>query len=302
MMLAPDTQKDIDRISEDILRQSGSWGVYPTPVDQIVDYSDFYVNRAVNLSVVDQSFLSKLKSGFAERLVGAMGFVRGILDRKERVIYLDTSVRDSRQNFVKLHEVGHGVLPWQQEILSHLDDDEKLDGLTDEEFEAEANYFASSTLFQGERFTHEAAKLNLELNTALHLAKTFGGSNHAALRRYVETSQKRCALLVLNNKTSKGGVVACSLRNFIRSSKFEASFGQIIFPETFGYTWSFARDYCFGKRYRNDGEIELITSSGKVGFTYHFFNNTFNGFVLLFPKGEQGKPSRTKIIYTGAEF
>ena len=63
-----------------------------------------------------------------------------------------------KKNFVQLHEIGHGVLSWQNEIMLALDNDETLCEEYGEQFEAEANYFASITLFQHERFFEECQK------------------------------------------------------------------------------------------------------------------------------------------------
>ena len=37
------------------------------------------------------------------------------------------------------------------------------------------------------------------------------------------------------------------------------------------------------------------TLNGNVEFIYHYFDNTYNAFVLIFPKGES-KPTKNKII------
>jgi len=48
-------------------------------------------------------------------------------------------------------------------------------------------------------------------------------------------------------------------------------------------------------KFKKDGFISLPTKDGSVDFTYHFFNNSYNAFVFLFPVGEK-KSTRTKII------
>src|SRR5207249_4557685 len=123
----------------------------------------------------------------------------------------------------------------------HLDNDMTLDPEVREQFEAEANYFAWITLFQQDRFQREMSKLEWGIKAPIHLAKQFGGSLHAALRKYVEYSNNRCALIVLE-KASKGMAFQCNKRNFFESKKFLHSFGALDLPETFGFNWPFVTD------------------------------------------------------------
>jgi hypothetical protein len=219
-----------------------------------------------------------------------------MLDRTERTIYVDLSQKTERKNFVKLHEVGHSVLPWQSDIHDVIDDDdESLNSEYHEEFEAEANYFASITLFQHDRFNDELSKLPLGLPSAKQLAIQFGASIHASLRRYVECSKKRCALLVLENIADKGKKPICNIRDTFYSNKFDKTFGEFIIPTQLGFTWSFVQDYYFKKRYKLDGNISMPTLNGEAYFNYHYFFNGYNAFVFLFPINEH-QSSRTNLI------
>ncbi len=288
--------KDIEKVSYDLLKGSKTFDVFPTPVDKIVSYSELVVKSDIDISKVHSGYFSKA----TDILKRALSKVRGMLDRSEKTIYLDLEQRIERQNFVKLHEVGHGVLPWQKQIHTLLDDDdESLSPDTNEEFEAEANFFASVTLFQHDRFYHELEKVGLGLDSAIHLSKHFGASVHATLRRYVEQSRNRCALIVLQDITSKGQVAKCTVRDLFSSPRFEKEFGEILVPNELGFTWNFVQDYYFRKRFKKDGKISLPTSNGNVECDYHFFNNSFNAFVLLMPQGEK-KSTRTKIIITNS--
>jgi hypothetical protein len=294
-MLDSISRKDIEKISIDILKQSKALDVFPTPVDRIIHFSDLIVEGAVDLSQVDESFLSKVSSKF----LSVWKEVRGFLDRSEKTIYLDLTQLATRQNFVKLHEVGHQVLPWQRQIMQYMDNDSTLSSITKEQFEAEANYFSSLTLFQHDRFDSEMGKLELSLKAGMALGKKFGGSTHASLRRMVERSRKRCALLVLERyQNISGNKSQCGKRDFFQSKKFTEHFGELNMPAEFGFEWSFAQDYIFKRKFKEDGAITLETQNGEVDFKYHFFDNTYNAFVFLFPEGELQK-SRSKIIIQG---
>lgn len=294
-MIEQHTAKDIETHSLEILRGSKALDVFPTPVDKIIAYSELIVNNKIDISVVEPSYLAKA----SDALHKGLSKIRGLFDRKERIIYLDLSQKKPRRNFVKLHEVGHGVLPWQKNIHDLLeDDDDSLSNHVTEQFEAEANYFASVTLFQHDRFITELNKLSLEFESVVQLSKHFGASIHATSRRYVECSKKRCALLVLENITDFGSVAKCTKRDFFCSEKFLQTFGCLQLPDEFGYTWEFAKLYYFNRKGIQKGIISLDTENGTADFNFHFFNNYYNGLVFLFPVGEK-KNSRTKIILTG---
>lgn len=287
------SRKDIEKISLEILKSSKAIDIFPTPIDQIVNYSNLIIAKNIDVSKIEHGFLSRI----SDTLQSGLQKIRGILDREEKIIYLDLSQSKQRQGFVKLHEVGHDILPWQKEIMECLDDDNTLSALTKKEFEVEANYFASITLFQQDRFNKELERLPLSMDAPMHLAKHFGASNHAAFRRYVECSKKRCALLVLENISARGKMPSCNVRDYFQSSKFTKDFGEIIWQTNLGYTWDFVQDYYHGRKVKKDGVIEMnLPNNEKAIFSYHFFNSTYNAFVLFFPLGEVQK-SKVTFVY-----
>ena len=287
------TKKEIEKISYDILKSSKSWGKLPTPVETIVNYSDLIVNKTVDVSKIHHGYMSKV----SDSLLSALSKVRGIFDRSEKTIYLDLSQNDKKKNFVQLHEVGHGVLPWQNKTTEFVDDDQTLSLDYREQFEAEANLFASATLFQLDRFEDEMEKLQFGLKSSMALAKLFGGSNHAAIRRFVEYSPVRCALLVLKDVSSKGEIATCTVRDYFESPKFTKSFGQISWGKQLGFTWPFVQDYYFKKKMKFEQNLVLNTNQGNVEFQYDFLDTSYNAFVLVYPKGEKSG-GKTKVIIT----
>jgi len=150
---------------------------------------------------------------------------------------------------------------------------------------------------QHDRFIEEISKLPLSLSSSMKLSEKFGSSVHAALRNYVAKSKNKCALLVLTPiKESLGNGAVCETRNLFYSDSFLAEIGELNLPKEFGFKWSFIQDFRFKKKFKENGEITLKTlNNEEVNLTYHYFNNTYNVFVFLFPKGEKNK-TRTKII------
>lgn len=277
---------EIERITRNILLASKAWGQFPTPVDTIAQFAQLQIEMGVDLASVEPDFFTK-NFQFAKR---ALSKVVGLVDFRQKKIYLDHTQLPSRKNFVKLHEVGHEALSWQSEMKGFMDDDHTLDPLVDDLFEREASYFASASLFQLERFEDELAKLPLSIKSAQVLGQKFGGSCHAAIRRYVERSPKRCALLVLN-KPETNGKYAVGIRDYFQSPAFTADFGEIVWlTEKCGLEWVFVQEIKRGRRLHEDGQVALVTGSGEtVTFNYHFFNSTHNTFILFLPAGEKIK-------------
>lgn len=286
------SKKDIENISFDILKSSKSLDVFPTPIDKILQYSELIVAEGIDLKSLEKKYKTFF---FSEIFKTGVSKIRGFLDRSEKLIYLDLEQNINRQSFVKLHETGHHVLPWQKATLEFIDDDDTLNLDVIEQFEAEANYFASLTLFQNDRFLNEVKKYELGLPAVMQISKHFGASGHATFRRYVECSPKRCALLVLENLSPKGQVVKADKRNEFYSDAFLKEFGHINWPNSFGYKWEFMQDHCFKRKFKTNGTICLPLKNENRDFSYHFFDNSYNAFVMIFPKGEN-KATRNRII------
>lgn len=301
-MLDEHSKSDIDKISHDILKQSKALDVFPTPVDVIREYTELKLDTHFDLSKVDKTFFERVLDGSKEGLKilqSGLSKVKGFFDRTEHTIYVDVNQNGGRKNFVQLHEIGHSVLPWQSEVMLASDNDDTLLETFEDQFEAEANYFASVTLFQNDRFVSELSKLPLDISSAMSLAKTFGSSVHSALRNYVLKSRNKCALLVLTPiEFAIGNGAICEKRDLFYSASFMQEFGELDLPDEFGFKWNFIQDYKFKKKVNKYGKIELVTKYGElIDSNYHFFNNTYNVFVFIFPKGEKNK-SKTKIILT----
>ncbi len=301
-MIDDSSKKDIEKISYEVLKQSKALGVFPTPVEKILNYTELAIDSGIDLSKVDKSFIDRLKDGSSSKikvLQSGLSKIAGIFDRREKKIYVDFSLTNGKKNFVKLHEIGHGILPWQNAILLASDNNQTLMDLYENQFEAEANMFASITLFQQDIFVSEINGLPLNISSAMAMAKKFGSSVHSALMNYVLKSRNKCALLVLTPiKESGFNDAICEKRNLFYSDSFLTEVGELELPEKFGFTWDFIRDYKFHKRYNDKGRITFKTVNNEdLISNYHYFYNGYNVFVFIFPKSEVNK-SRTKVILT----
>lgn len=297
------TRREIEKVSYNILKESKSLNVFPTPVDNILHYSNFALDNNIDLENIDHSFFDSFKEKMVDpskkALLHALSKVKGFFYREEKIIYIDTNLDKNlgKKNFVKLHEIGHGVLSWQDEIILALDNDETLNEEYQAQFEAEANYFASITLFQHDRFIEESDKLGLGLGAVMALRKKFGSSVHSAFRNYVLRSKNRCCLLVLNHPVNSNGYTnILTTRNLFYSPSFHSEFGNLKLPTEFGFKWKFVQDFKFKRNFHENGNIYLVTEHGeefKAG--YHYFNSTYNSFVFFFPKGEKNN-AKIKVV------
>jgi Zn-dependent peptidase ImmA (M78 family) len=283
------SKKDIDNLIFEILKSSKSLDVFPTPIDKIVEYCELNLSDRNGFHHIPENYIPKKLDAFNRMLKKILG----AFDREEKVIYIDPLLPTVKQNFIKLHETGHGVIPWQKEI-NYIDNEYTLSPAVKEVFESEANYFASGSLFQLKRFEDEMNKLPLEIGSPMALAKKFGGSNHAAIRRYAEVSKKRCCLLVLEDKNKKDSDAILDLRNSFQSSPFTKEFGELTWPKEFNLDFPFTIDYSRKRQFHRDGTIQLLIHGEFIEFSYHYFNNRYNVFVLIIPVGEKNR-SKTRI-------
>lgn len=88
-----------------------------------------------------------------------------------------------------------------------------------------------------------------------------------------------------------------SIRNYFQSSSFTTEFGVLQWPSgKCGMDFPFVKDIKFGARLHEKGQIALtIPTGGLTAFTYHYFDNSYNVFVLLMPLGEKIR-SRTVVV------
>lgn len=214
------------------LREAGALGVFPTPIDQILDVAKV---QEIKEDVLNPGFLAKMRSKAEGALKSALSKVIGLFDAVAGFIFLDQSLYSSKKRFVTLHEAGHGFMPWQRIAYRIVEDCEKaLEPDAADLFDREANVFAAEVLFQLDTFAGMAADEKFEIWTPIKLAKKFDASLYASIRQYVSKNHRRCAVLVLNMpELVEGDGFRATLRRPIQSESFTAAFGQYQWPTVF---------------------------------------------------------------------
>ena len=233
--LTPNQLARIRREAERALREAGTFGVFPTPLEKIMAVARVAEAEedALNPGLIGRLMAKASQAG--QTIKRAVSKVLGIFHASDGLIFLNQSMKAVKKRFITLHESAHGFLPWQRPMYAVVEDCEKaLDGDTAELFDREANVFASEVLFQLDTFRDMAESKPFEIWTPVRLATKFKASNYAAIRQYVSKSQRICAVLVLNMpELVEGDGFRASLRRPIQSPRFTETFGNYIWRDVY---------------------------------------------------------------------
>jgi len=286
----PDSSTNVTEEVRRLLRAAGVKDELPTPKERILACQRLVETGELDLAEYEAT-LAETARDFFHR---AASKIIGIFDRRTQIIYVDPHTHDSRKLFVTYHEVTHSILGWQHIDLTQ-EDDKTLRPDCEELFEAEANYGAADILFQCERFESEARDYEVSLESTFHLADRYNSSRHAALRRFVERSNRPCALLVLTptQREYSDGQKSYYVVYCIRSDSFIAEFGDeldLIFINP---------SHDIGKVLNNgqDGEAVLSDSRGfQRRCAVQVFYNSYKTFAMVYPR--QTSRSRKIVRFT----
>jgi hypothetical protein len=163
-----------------------------------------------------------------------------------------------------------------------------LDPDTRDDFERQANCFASDVMFQNDAFTKEAADHEFTIWTPIRIGRNYGASIYSALRRYVSTSDLACAVVVLEPK--RNGRVA--LRRVIVSHRYSEAFGAYYLPSDFG-PGDFFFESLPSKKYSKSTSLTLTDLNGEDwGSVAECFDSSKNYFYLI-------RPTRKRAVTVG---
>lgn len=299
----PFASESVSEIKEQVNRlliAAGVGDTLPTPKKDIIECSDL-----VKIGKLD---LSAYKEGMIEKGLGilrsAISKIKGFLDYRERIIYVDPEVHPSRETFITYHEVTHDILPWHDTLFNpHIDTDFSLDSRLVNGLEAEANLGASLIQFQIDRLSKDAKALPLGLGSAIHLSQRYGTSYHSTFRKYVEDNRRACALLIFkplamtdfDNKTS------LELWYPRQSKKFTDQFGDMDWPKFYSnghpiFDIVYEEITNTSLELISKGEMDLSNGADtKKKCCIECFSNTYNHFVLIYPY-QKLRLKKTKVI------
>lgn len=284
--LDPRELRAIEKRAGQLLDRASGWGVFPTPIDDLVAAAKLQIAPS---SMFDASrilaYLRDKTGEAAHRIKSALSKVLGLYDVHERVIHIDDTVRESRQNFLKLHETGHHEIPSHRGAFGLFQDCERtLSPEIADQFEREANNFARFVLFQGDSFSRMAADCTFGIKAPMNLSKKFGASIYASTREYVRTNTRPCLVFVLEPiEILVGGGARAAVRRVETSSLFKEQFGlpretEITLDHQLGPVLP------IGRRMSRPHSIAVLDRNGVTQECLaEAFDTKFNVLILLYP-------------------
>lgn len=230
--LTPQQYAKVRKEADRLLNKAEAFGRFPTPISEIMNAAEV---EEVPEDVLSEGFIANMRRKASDALKRALSKVIGLFDAKGRLVIIDRTLHKVKKTFLRLHETGHGFMPWQRNIYAVVEECEKtLDPEIADQFDREANVFASEVLFQLDGFTQDAEEKEFGILTPVSLSRKYGGSIYASVRRYVSRNRRACTVLVLDPPDLvKGEGLKASLRRVVTSPKFIECFGQIKWPGYF---------------------------------------------------------------------
>lgn len=271
-----DNLNEIRNVAAALLRKADVDERLPTPVDDLV--------AAAGLLETDDYVLSESKIRQAPKelrrlLRNAGRRIRGVLDRRERVLHVNPEVDiPARRQFIRCHEILHDILPWQRDLLVLGDTNKTLAPQVKFRFEQEANQGAAELLFQVNLLKRIARDYPTDIATPVELASMFGASIHATFRRWVEHHRGLVCGIVLGPNPISTSPLAFQRFEVPQSSGWEEQFGSRCFPDQLS-----AHEYPFlGAPTEVDCEWTLNDLAGSTNtLRVQSLMNGYRTFVLL---------------------
>ncbi len=275
----PDSEQNISAKASQLLKKADALGCLPTPIDDLIETAK--ITEISSLDELQDSFLSRLKNAAKETFKSAIQKVRGIADLRDRVIYIPRQDNPLRQVFPKAHDLGHQVLPWHTINPAYLDDDITLSPDIEDQWEKEANFFASEIIFQGDKFKTLARDYSASFNAIFKLADLHGASVQSTVWRYVEDQDETIAIAHYypTNALDDEGERVLKLWKTIPSTKFYKKYKNICLPTCLrtGHQWVAARDTSIVC----DGKETLHCDENRYNFEWQSWWNGYTLFILL---------------------
>lgn len=268
--------------AERALRDAGALGILPTPVNNILEVARV---EEVPEPVLSESFIAKMRTKAGASLKRALSKIRGLFHASAGLIFLDQTLHAVKKRFVRLHEAGHGFLPWQRTMYAVVEDcDKSLDPEAAELFDREANVFASEVLFQLDTFREMALAQPFSIWVPIRLSKKFNASIYSSIRNYVSKSDRCCAVIVTEMpEISPDDGFRATLRRAVQSPTFTERFGRYSWADSYTPDDEIGAMIPVGPR-RSSGirEIILIDRNGDPHeCVAEAFTQTYQVFILI---------------------
>lgn len=286
--LPPNVHERVRKEAEKALREAGALGVFPTPVSDIMAAARLIEAQE---DLAEEGILARLRRKAEGALKSAVSKVIGLFHASSRHVFIDRTLKLVKQTFVRLHETAHGLLPWQREMYAVVEDCEmSLAPDVADQFDREANVFASEVLFQLGGFITEARDFEFGIGVPLKLSKKYGASVYASVREYVRKNPRPCAVLVLNPpELIKGDGFVATLRRVEVSRSFAETCGPVDWQERFTPDDALGAMVPLGTRkMTGKRQLALMDAAGRShDCVAEAFTQGYQVFVLVLVSGER---------------
>ena len=223
-----DNLDEIRDVASTLLRKADIDEQLPTPVSDLVSAVGLIEDADY---ILTDTAISRAPKELRRLLRSAGRKIRGVLDRRERVLHVSPDVEvPAQRQFVRCHEAMHDALPWQRDLLVFGDTKETLSPEIELRFEQEANQGAAELLFQLDLLARIARDYPTDKSTPIILADMFGASIHATARRWVEHHPRAICCIALDPKPIVNGQLTFRRYEVIESKQWRSYFGSNRFP------------------------------------------------------------------------
>lgn len=223
------TKREIDKVCWATLREAGITRP-PVPVEVLLEHlrlhREFY-------DLQNPGFLDRAKHKIrvhGRRLVEIIQKVKllAVLFYDEDRIVVDADLPAIKRDFPSFHEVAHRICRWHKPYF-YGDTAQTLDPDWHEQLESEANYGASTMMFCGPVFTHEALDTSRDWASVAELKERYGKSFVTTLRRYVEHSHDHPMAMLVSTpyRKERPDDQPERWRHFVRSPRFTSEFPAV---------------------------------------------------------------------------
>lgn len=290
-----DNLNEIRDVALSLLRKADVDERLPTPVDDLI--------AAAGLLEDDDYVLSesKIKQAPKElrRLLRSAGRkIRGVLDRRERVLHVNPAIAvPAQRQFIRCHETMHDVIPWQRDLLVLGDTHKTLAPSIELRFEQEANQGAAELLFQVDLLKRIARDYPTHITTPVELAGMFGASIHATFRRWVEHHSGTVCGIALKPEPASTSPLKFRRFEVPVSEDWRHRFGSRCFPQQrlSVFTHPFLADISQSGSGEVDCEWSLADLAGsQTNLRVQSFTNGYRIFVLLWVPRKESLVARRR--------
>ena len=269
--------RDITDLANSLLRRADVYGVLPTPIDQLYEFSQI---DCLTFGAEEQRRWARLREGARDVVRSMFQKLRGFGDLREKVVFVASDAPLARDRFVKGHELGHQIIPWHRIRREYVDDDHTLSPATRALFEREANFFAAEVLFQGELFSHRARDFTPSLDAVFTLAEVHQASRQAALWRFAEVHDYPVAAAIYYPyRTAAGGRDLSRWTRWrqLASPAFERRYPQVSLPRMLDAEHPFVD----AARHRSIVQGDSVDQAGIPPGTKCLWSSWWNRYALL---------------------